>query len=266
LQHIFIKIINIIKFINNINKLKILSTKIYRRIFDTKNKIPQSENLNFIENNISSINDFLISVDKKLFYESLKFSKELNERAIKKLITIPHDLGGGGAYILLYFLTRYLKPKVILETGVAAGFSSQSFLKAIQKNKIGKLYSSDFPYFRISNPEKYIGILIEENLKENWQLGIEGDFINIKSFLKRINTNINLVHYDSDKSYNGREKVFNLINSKIDENTFIIIDDIQDNSYFIEYINKNKILNWKIFKFEFKYLGLILSNDFYKKL
>ena len=35
--------------------------------------------------------------------------------------------------MLLYFFVRYFKPKVVLETGVAAGFSSLSILKALKK-------------------------------------------------------------------------------------------------------------------------------------
>ena len=56
------------------------------------------------------------------------------------------SLGGGGNFILLYFLTRKFN-KVVVETGVAAGWSSLAILGAFEKNGEGKLYSSDFPYF-----------------------------------------------------------------------------------------------------------------------
>ena len=74
---------------------------------------------------------------------------------------IQYNLGGGADYPLLYFLTRYLNPENVLETGVAAGFSSYAILSALQKNRKGTLYSSDFPYLRIKNPERYIGIVVE---------------------------------------------------------------------------------------------------------
>jgi hypothetical protein len=35
-----------------------------------------------------------------------------------------------------------------------AGFSSSAILTALKENGEGILYSSDFPYFRIKNPEK----------------------------------------------------------------------------------------------------------------
>jgi len=258
------KILNIMFFIKNINRLIVLLTKVFRRIFDKKGRINKNKNIKFIKENLSSLNDFLVQTDEKIYLESLEFSKQLHKDSKKKLNLISHELGGGGAYILLYFITRYTKPKNILETGVAAGFSSQSFLKAISANSNGTLYSSDFPYFRLKKPEKYIGILVDENLKKNWNLRVEGDIKNIKNFIKIIVGKINFFHYDSDKTYNGRSRIFKLLDLKIDNNTNIIIDDIQDNSFFFDYINKKKLNNWRIFEFEKKFLGLIIGDKFYK--
>ena len=78
------------------------------------------------------------------------------------------------------------EPKTILETGVAAGFSSQSFLSALAKNGSGKLYSSDYPYFRIPNPEKYIGIVVDKELQNNWELYIEGDKANLDKIIRKL--------------------------------------------------------------------------------
>ena len=53
---------------------------------------------------------------------------------------------------------------------------SLAILRALEKNGNGHLYSSDFPYFRLENPEKYIGYLAKnENNKNNWFLDIRGD-------------------------------------------------------------------------------------------
>tara|TARA_B100001989_G_C24234983_1_gene314440 strand:+ start:346 stop:477 length:132 start_codon:yes stop_codon:yes gene_type:complete len=35
------------------------------------------------------------------------------------------------------------------------------------------------------------------------------------------------------------------------------MDDIQNNSFFHDYIKENNISNWKVFKFHGKYLGII---------
>ena len=166
-------------------------------------------------------------------------------------------MGGGGLYPVLFFLTLYRKPRVILETGVAAGFSSKTFLSALKENGMGTLYSSDFPYFRIANPEKYIGILVDEDLKDNWHLFIEGDKKNIPAILSEIDK-IDLFHYDSDKSYDSRVYTFNLIKDKLHKDSYILFDDIQNNNHFKDMVLKNKY-DYYVFEFEGKHVGLIYN-------
>lgn len=45
----------------------------------------------------------------------------------------------------LFGITRALKPKIIIETGVAAGVSSCFFIAALLENEMGELYSLDLP-------------------------------------------------------------------------------------------------------------------------
>ncbi len=35
------------------------------------------------------------------------------------------------------------------------------------------------------------------------------------------------------------------------------MDDIQDNSFFYDFIREKNITNWKVFEFQSKYLGII---------
>ena len=112
----------------------------------------------------------------------------------------------------------------------------------------------DFPYFRIKNPEQYIGILVPEHLKKRWSLYVDGDKKNLKKISDQINK-IDIFHYDSDKSYDGRKKSFDLLRNKL-LNSWIIMDDIQDNSYFYDILNLiNK--NYYVIKYENKWIGLI---------
>ena len=99
--------------------------------------------------------EFCQHIDKKLYEEILREVEKIKKDAKAKLSSINFKLGGGGNYFLLYFLVRKFNPKTIVETGVAAGWSSLSILRALQKNRTGKLFSSDFPYFRIKNPEQF---------------------------------------------------------------------------------------------------------------
>ena len=205
--------------------------------------------------------EFCKSIDLQLYNEILSDIISIEKDAKHKLSKLKVTLGGGGNFILLYFLARKLKPEVVVETGVAAGWSSLAFLRALRKNGKGKLYSSDFPYFRLDNPEQYIGYLAKNEInKINWFLDIRGDDLAIPEILKRLGeNNIDLFHYDSDKSYSGRDKVLKNLNSKINSKTIVIFDDIQDNLHFKNLIEKMK-KEYCIIEFNGKYLGIIGVN------
>lgn len=202
--------------------------------------------------------EFCRSIDHSLYNQICPEIEILQNEAKFKLSKLNVKLGGGGNYFLLYFLVRKFKPITIIETGVAAGWSSLAILKALQKNGKGRLYSSDLPYLRIENPEKYIGYLAKNEINvKDWFLDIRGDEVALPAILRQIDTrNINLIHYDSDKSYSAREKAFKILSYKLSSDTIIIFDDIQDNLHFKNLINKLKY-KFYVLEFEGKYIGII---------
>jgi predicted O-methyltransferase YrrM len=171
--------------------------------------------------------EYANQVEPELWAEAKVFGETLRGRADRILQSVPFEIGGGADYEFLYWLTRLLKPSVVVETGVAAGWTSEAFLQAIKVNGNGKLYSSDFPYFRVKDPERYVGILVSD--RSNWELHIDGD----ENALPRIVASvpqIDLFHYDSDKSYSGRQMAADLVLPKL-KGPFIM-DDIADNKWF----------------------------------
>ena len=79
----------------------------------------------------------------------------------------------------------------------------------------------------------------------------------IPEIVKKIEDNkIDLIHYDSDKSFSGRDKVLNSLNPKINQNTIIIFDDIQNNLHFKNLVEKSK-KDYFILEFKGKYLGIL---------
>ena len=152
------------------------------------------------------------------------------------------------------------KPKNIFETGVAYGFSTEVILSAIQKNQIGHLFSSDLPYYKIRSPKKIVGKIVSMDLKKNWTLDLRGDHISLINYLTYINR-IDFMHYDSDKSYNGRKKTINKILKHLTSSATLIMDDIQDNIFFKNFVEKNK-LKYYVFHYQGKYVGLIENIGF----
>lgn len=232
----------------------IMLQKLKKRLFERRDKVKLQHNLCWCKKNTRDFSLLAGRMNSSLWEESEKFEKDVVLRAKEVLSKIGLDLGGGGYYSLLYFLTRHFKPGVVVETGVAAGFSSQAFLKAMQANDRGVLYSSDFPYFRLKNPEQYIGILVEEELKERWRLYINGDKKNLPKIAAQV-SGVDIFHYDSDKTYSGRLFAMDIIKRLLHRGSIIVMDDIQDNSFFYDYV-KDKDCFWRVFSFGSKYIGL----------
>jgi len=197
-------------------------------------------------------------IDANLFQNIKSDIIKIEAKANSKLEQVALSLGGGGNYVLLYFLVRKFKPKVVVETGVAAGWTSLAVLEALEKNGEGNLYSSDFPYFRFENPEKYVGIAVEPStLKMRWNLDIRGDEFALPNIISLLgDKKINLFHYDSDKSYQGHKFAFRTIKSNLANDCIIIFDDIQDNLHFKELVEDHS-LGYKIVEFQGKYIGII---------
>lgn len=223
--------------------------------------VGQSVNKSEIEDwcraNCSDIEEWLKPEEMSLWAEANEFAGKTTHDGQQRLSEIGVELGGGGHYGLLYFLTRSRRPKHVIETGVAAGFSSLAILTAMEENNEGHLHSSDFPYCRLDEPEKYIGILVPENLKARWNLHIKGDRVNLPEILQDLTAGqVDLFHYDSDKSASGRKFAYDLVKPYLSSSNISIFDDIQNNWHFRELTEADEY-DWRIFEFGGKYLGIL---------
>lgn len=175
------------------------------------------------------------AIDPALWTETLEVARRIKDDAARIIPGLPITggqpgaAGGGGCDVRkLYFLARRVKPKVIVETGVSAGYSSRAFLEAIRANGFGRLYSSDLPVFLAA---EQVGCLVPASLREHWELFNEGDHTNIPRILKAVSS-IDLFHYDSDKSMRAKEEIFAMVRPKLAPHGLIIVDDIDRDSFF----------------------------------
>jgi glycosyltransferase involved in cell wall biosynthesis/predicted O-methyltransferase YrrM len=202
-----------------------------------------------------SVDEYGRSVDPALWDEAVAVGEELRRHGEQVLTPLGIDLGGGGHYPLLYFLVRRLKPAVVVETGVAAGYSSRAILTALAANGSGHLYSSDFPYFRMEEPEKYIGVLVEPELRDRWTLRTKGDRVNLPEILAEVD-GVDLFHYDSDKPVDGRRFALDAVGPKLRPGGVVLMDDIQDNEHFRDHVQSTGV-PFKVFEFGGKYIGAL---------
>ena len=97
---------NLLAFIiKNPSRLVELIRKTVKRFFENKNSISIPDYNKWLESNLVDFSTFAKNLDADLWQSSVQFSNELKEAAAIKLKDIPYDLGGGGIYPILYFVT-----------------------------------------------------------------------------------------------------------------------------------------------------------------
>src|SRR5262249_36859969 len=98
---------------------------------------------------------------------------------------------------LLYSLVRCLRPRAVLETGVADGRSSCIILQAMVENGAGSLYSVDV--------SRDVGALVGEGKHTSWHLKVLGP--DVRQELREIANiipDIDMFFHDSDHTYLGQ--------------------------------------------------------------
>lgn len=182
------------------------------------------------------------------YHEILSFAEQREKEC-------PVKMGGPGALELIYYACEFTNAQHVVETGVAYGWSSLASLLSLAKRG-GRLYSSDMPYLA-QDGDQYVGYVVPEKLKSNWKLFRFAD----KESLPKIfaeNAVFDVLHYDSDKSYNGRIWAYDELYKHLRKGGVFISDDIGDNSAYQDFCEKNNI-NTTVVEFEGKYVGVFIK-------
>lgn len=144
--------------------------------------------------------------------------------------------------IALYSFVKNIKPKLIIETGVASGFSSRVILEAMEENHIGKLISIDLPNYtnkegyhdqdgtfdKVYTPKKFgVGWLVPNKLKHRWNLLLG----NSQKILPNIKESPEIFLHDSDHSYTNMTYEFKWA---VKKTKYLLADDITRNNAWTE--------------------------------
>lgn len=228
-----------------------------RRAFSINDRKQYHEALTWCNSNKSQIEEIITSFTPKIEPLFSTSHKGLIDRGKKIISDLPITMGGAGGIDIIFALTRILRPKKSIETGVAAGWSSLAILKAIEDIKDAILISVDMPYPKMNN-EKYVGCVVPENLRQRWTLIREPDRNGLVKALK-LAGNVDFCHYDSDKSYTGRLWAYRQIWKYLNLGGIIISDDIQDNIAFKEFCAEEKKEPF-ILEDQNRFIGIIVKN------
>ena len=217
-------------------------SKIYRKIFFSKKDEVLA--LSWCAKRAITTNEALHKITNIIDYSPVKNKfPEVFEFALKKSDSCPVKMGGEANLDLLYYLSSYLKAKKIVETGVAYGWSTLSILLAIYDEEDAQLISTDMPYPGLNN-DKYVGCVLPEDLKLKWKLIRDADSFALPKALEALKE-IDLCHYDSDKSYDGRMWGYSKLWQSLKKGGILISDDVENNLAFKDFsnlVNKEPII------------------------
>jgi predicted O-methyltransferase YrrM len=151
--------------------------------------------------------------------------------------------------VRLYALTRKLRPRVAVETGVCNGFSTAFVLLALERNGDGELYSIDLPEVAGTDyepgtfwqgkqgaaipPGKEPGWMIPAPLRERWHLTIGRSQDELPSLLDRL-ADIDLFVHDSEHSYECMDFEFRSVWPALRDGGALVADDWNWNAAFEE--------------------------------
>lgn len=123
--------------------------------------------------------------------------------AERRVDACPEAMGGPGNVDLLYHLAEHIEARKVVETGVAYGWSSLAILLSLQHRRGSSLISTDMPQV-LSEADPHTGCAVPEDLAEMWTIIRRADREALPIALRELGI-IDLCHYDSDKTHEGRQ-------------------------------------------------------------
>ncbi len=132
-----------------------------------------------------------------------------------------------------YMVCRLIKPRAVIETGVAHGITSAFILKALAENNTGHLYSIDLPAFKRGS-EKFVGVAVPERLKDRWTLRLAPSSTMLPRLLSEVGE-IGMFLHDSNHSYHNQLREYTLAWKSLSQGGVLLSDDVNATDAFMEF-------------------------------
>lgn len=154
---------------------------------------------------------------------------ELAERYSRRSLAYPVKWGlEESSSLLLYGITRLLKPQTVLEAGVGNGHSTFLLLKALEVNGKGHLHSVDV--------NQDVGGLLDTE-RANWSLSVLDAKDPRRSFASLVDElpPLDLFLHDSDHSYRWQQWELSRITPKLTSRGVVVFDDADSSWAFLDH-------------------------------
>lgn len=129
---------NVARFIlRSPRSLPTLGRKFVDRMLHRRRNAPSSDNAKWIKSQSVDAAELCRELEPDLWEEALSVAHLIEKHGQPIVDSLSFDIGGGGDFRFLYWLVRFQKPLVVVETGVAAGWTTHAILAAMERNKLG---------------------------------------------------------------------------------------------------------------------------------
>ena len=126
--------------------------------------------------------------------------REFQRHLARCLPDVPYSLSEA---LELYVIVRAVKPRVLVETGVASGLSSAYILRGLDANGAGVLHSIDLPNVQqgsVLPGGREPGWVVPQSLRQRWTLHLGDARLLLPEVLETLGR-IDVFLHDSDHSY-----------------------------------------------------------------
>jgi predicted O-methyltransferase YrrM len=144
--------------------------------------------------------------------------------------------------MLCYLVCRFLRPRLVVETGVAYGVTSSSILQALEENGHGELHSIDLPPLG-RDAQKYVGYFVPPDLRTRWKLRIGSAKKLLPEILRQAHP-IDMFVHDSLHTYSHMKWEFESALAALRPGGVLISDDIEGNRAFEEILQRGEVDTW----------------------
>lgn len=167
--------------------------------------------------------------------ESESLHQLMDELARFRVPRGAREMGGAAFLEACYALVRLVRPRAVLETGVALGYSTSVILLALEENEAGALFSVDLPVYR-PGTSGWTGAAIPGALRASgrWHLSVGPDRRVVPELLSGVGT-VDLCHYDSDKSYEGMQWTWRRVWKHLSPGGLLMADDVEAHDAFLDF-------------------------------
>ena len=147
-----------------------------------------------------------------------------------------YDLGPGLGFVLFELIEKE-RPRKVIETGIAAGASSNLILDRLSANGAGVLVSVDIT--------SKVGELVDERLKNRWNISVLPKLFRRKAFLRVLNSNQDATIFLHDSDHSIKWQIFEIssVIKSIPSIKHILFDDVSKE--FESYV-LNNLSEWNL--------------------